>query len=631
MGKNSFFAFFMASYGTSQGIPGDHIDNAVANVLTTKRIKLAHPGDGKLSELYANPDLCTSILAEAVTNRGQIRVSPTGTATFGSQSSFQISSSAIISDIVISGQLLRQKSTFFSHCGWAFDMIDTMEITMSNSLMQSMILRGETLKDLAIASCRSEREVRDMLNAAGRVCGSANDPIATKTAGSCYSGGFFRSGDKGTGDTGYVENAQLDVLADSEANAASQASYFAIPLSFLNNWPNGNDGQFPMDYSVLAGPVQINVNWRTNGSGVVNIPMVVRATSGTACNSNTLVPTIQNLQLTAKSVVLQDASFSVKKAMLMDPSLIYAIPSRYITTIAETIQLAEYDGATGKLPKKVINLNSLPSGMLEALVISIKPDDWVPAENRCLSWYREDYSGTAAVNTDVPSGQTPLDLDAMYRMPIMCGSLPLHSLRLTFGGQNLVRFDNPAEYRQFQRSAFGRDLTYPSCVCAGDVLTFVSRLTSDGAGPTVERWEQFSAFAAREECHIIPLVNNARKVFQELLNENVPSYGGAQLQLELEIGAYYPHVVVPPMGDATALIDDSIEHFMANDGTIDQNHGARSCPMFLKSMNQLHSVYTTNALNVTAAIPGLSAVRVTIGYVISSILEVTQGTVDLQL
>ena len=45
------------------------IDNAVADVLTSKRLKLVHPGDGRLTQVYATSSEVTSMLAEAV-NQG---------------------------------------------------------------------------------------------------------------------------------------------------------------------------------------------------------------------------------------------------------------------------------------------------------------------------------------------------------------------------------------------------------------------------------------------------------------------------------------------------------------------------------------------------------------------------------
>ena len=49
-----------------------HIDQAVANVLTQKRLLLSHPGASKFNQMYASADKSTTNLAESVNSRGRL-------------------------------------------------------------------------------------------------------------------------------------------------------------------------------------------------------------------------------------------------------------------------------------------------------------------------------------------------------------------------------------------------------------------------------------------------------------------------------------------------------------------------------------------------------------------------------
>ena len=195
--------------------------------------------------------------------------------------------------------------------GWAFDMIASIEITYSNSLMQNMFIRGETLKDYCLLTCCSDKERKDMLRAAGSM---------------------------------YRVAAALGV----------NTFKFCVPLAFLNHSPGSLRNSWPVDGSVLAGPIQISVNWRPFAYGFVVTnagALVVAAPLG-----------FTELSLTAKTTQLQDASFSVKKAMMLDPQLVYSLPARYITSVAYSTNFPAF---VNRRHEKTINLSSAPSGMLE--------------------------------------------------------------------------------------------------------------------------------------------------------------------------------------------------------------------------------------------------------------------------
>jgi hypothetical protein len=404
---------------------------------------------------------------------------------------------AIVGEIEITNSV-NGASAKPTEVGWAFDMVESLEITYSNSLMQNMFIRGETLRDYSLLCCCSERERQDMLKAAGQMTasGAGNDVV-------------------------------------SHYN-------FALPLSFLNHTVGSLRNSWPVDGSVLAGPIQISVNWRTFAYG-----FVATAANWIAGGAPT---TFKFLELTAKTTQLQDASFSVKKAMMLDPQLVYSLPARYITSVDYTKVV------TNAIDEFTLNLASAPSGMLEGILISIRPK-------------------VGTIWTDPGANGTN---------NIIGGSASLERIVLEFGGQNLFRTDTYEQYQHFMRSTFGDTLEYTGVIhTQGAAL-----VPATGVGTETYR-----------HCvYFIPLVNDACKVFREHTNENLPSYGGSQLQLTLR----------------------------ANRGQVYQAANYAQRVKLSPDATSLDGVDAENIAPVTTW-------QIWIGYIVSGLVEISQGTVDLQL
>lgn len=456
------------------------IDGAIADVLSTKRNKLVHPGDGVLSQSYATPREVSSILAEAVTHRGQYRVASNNLA-LGAQSNFILSTSAIIADPMLCLSLQAPTNAFFAYAGWGFDLIESIEITYSNSLMQNMVIRGEILKEYSkLCTCHRD-ELEEMLKTAGD-----NSTVA-----------------------GALQNA-------------------CVPLSFLNYNTSGMKGSWPTDASVLAGPIQISINWVTPAK-------VSRIFVNTEDAAGAMPSALASVEITCTTVTIQRAAFGVKDAMMRDRSLVYAIPSRYLSIVNESRTVL--NAVTDKI---TINLNSAPSGMLEGILIYAAPND--VSEN----------------GSDWVSGGSE---KKKYG-----GSLRVDNLRLQFGSQDLIRYKNRQEMLAFNRATFGKSLSYYEY--AND---------PGAAAPSLERRET--------EIIFLPLVQNGCGVFNGHVNEHVPSYGGSQLQLEIQFSNVVGSISGPsPFGPESA----------------------------------------TDLVVATS-------VQIWVCYLISSILEISQGTVDLQL
>lgn len=479
----------------------EYVDSAVETVLSSSRLKLAHPGNAKLTQVYPTPSEVTSVLAQAINHRGQFRVSANSKG-LGARSDFILSSSALISEIAIIGQITTAANLGVDEgikpnaIGWGFDLIESVEITYSNSLMQNMFIRGETLKDYSLLCCVSPRERNDMLNAAGNAA--------------------------------YVNTA----------GGATNTHSVCIPISFLNHTPSSLRNSWPVDGSVLAGPIQISINWREAAYAFVKTNAAAVATP--------FPITWDKLDLVAKTTQLQDASFSVKKAMMLDPQLVYSLPARYITSVdySREIPAAAGGGQT------TINLASAPSGMLEGLIVSIRP------KSANSQWV------------------TPAAADAGTNN-IRGGSCTLNRIVLEFGGQNIFRAESYEEYQHYMRGCFGDSMEWPG-------ITFRASADWDLDGGNTDH--------TIHPVYFIPLVNDGCSVFRGHTNENLPSYGGAQLQLTLRVD--------PRQRIGSYSVDSGGSKLDTIQCTIDQ--------------------------------PGISY-QIWIGYVVSGLLEISQGTVDLQL
>jgi hypothetical protein len=457
------------------------IDAGVADVLSTKRLKLVHPGDGKLAQVYATPAEATSILAEAVTHRGQYRVASNNLA-LGAQSNFILSTSAILDNLVLCFSLTAPAEGLFAHNGWGFDAIESLEVTYANSLMQNMVIRGDILKEYCKLCCCSKDEREQMLEQAG-----------------------------------------------SLASAIGQTKKACVPLSFLNYNTSGMRGSWPTDASVLAGPIQVCVNWVSQANSA---RIFVDGSEAIV----TLPTAVIGAEITCTSITLQRASFGVKDAMMRDRSLVYSIPARYLSIVNES------RANLGSVSEVInINLNSAPAGMLEAILIFAAPSD---SSN-------DNWVNGAGGTTGRKHG----------------GGLKIDNLRLQFGSQDLVRYRSREEMLAFNRENFG------------DTLTYSEKIQLPGADAG-----DFSQVSSDILC--IPLVQNGKGVFNGHVNEHVPSYGGSQLQLSLQFSS-----------DSEEITSSAASPFGPPDGA---------------------AVVATQ-------------IQIWICYIISAIVEVSQGTVDLQL
>lgn len=461
------------------------IDSAVSNVLSSSRLLLKHPGAMKLSEWYPSSSQATTQIAKAVNSNGRLRITSNNLA-LGASSNFSISSPSLVYGMSLSVVLTTPADSYLGFNGWLFSLIQSIEITVSNSLMSNVVLTGTAMREYMLACCRSREERQILLETAGLVTG---------------------------------------------VGTAASAS---IPIGWLLGSGDGLRKDYPLDMSVLNGPIQVMVNWNTSASVIFR--------NGGAPSA---VAALTSAVLTCCTTDLIDGAFSVRTALMSNPYSSYNIPAKYVSSVRET---KTFDIALGVAQE--LNLNSAPEGMLEAIILFIRP------------------------TVEATTG------DSLNAMP---SPVKLKQLRLQYGGQDLFRAESAAEIAHINRMHFnGDDLYY--------TFGFASALAA-GAGSAATRTE------VGQSVIVIPLSFNSSEVMSGKHVENLPAYGGANLQLSFTVANEAANGI---SGGGPRDIYPTATPF---------------CP-------------------VSLAVRGAGAAQaytIEIVYVLSAIVEISNSTVDLQL
>lgn len=320
-----------------------YVDAAAAQVLSNNELLMSAPSNAKLTSFYPTPAESQNSIAQSVCNSGQLFVRA-NSKVFGSSSDFQVSTANILDAPILSmeirvpaivGSLNGQDVNLFVGSwqdGWGFDLIESLEVSYSNSNISNLVISGQALRDWSLMQCKTKDERQDLLQAAGKL----------------------QWGNRS------VENV-------------FQA---AVPISFLN-WrgSGGVDGGFPFDARTLNGSIQFQFKFRALGAaigpmgsnyqpttaGALNVP----GDAGTATSlqfrggTDSGFPVdFSNLELTCRTYQLSDSAFSVSHALQANPGLVYSIPSQWLNSYRYTA-----DVTSGNQVE--IQLNSAPAGFFQ--------------------------------------------------------------------------------------------------------------------------------------------------------------------------------------------------------------------------------------------------------------------------
>ena len=497
---------------------GDYVDQAAAEVLSRNEILMATPGSSRISSFYPTPAESTNTIAQAVCNSGQLFVKA-NSKTLGGASDFQISTSNILDCPILSmridvpalagsDNLGSPENVYFGPFaqGWGFDAIESVEISYANSNISNLRLDGIALKEWSLMQCETEGEKHELLQAAGA----------------------YRVFDR----------------------SQTRSHYAAVPISFLN-WRSagGVKEGFPIDGRALNGPIQFQFRFRKleefMGPFMSFQPYSATA-PGTTSNriSNPPVggkiPTaFADLQMTFRTYQLMDGAFSVSKALMANPGMIYSIPSLWSNSYTYTVNMS---GGRGS-----IQLNSAPAGMIQAILINVRPVTssvtTVSSDSTPITDVRIDRLGHTSL-PEVP-GLSNVDGNRVVSTPRYY-SAPLNYLRLQYSGQNIFLAQSANELDMFYKQIYGNDLKVfvPGCNGARSVVVSqdsksyspqIGENTSITETADAGNYPDQSTIYLENQTYNIPLMHDGKRVFDQKGFENLPHYSGSTLSLDFGI------------------------------------------------------------------------------------------------
>lgn len=466
------------------------IEIAKNTVLSSKMLFLAHPGNSKLTEFYPNPSNCTAHVAEALNQHGSYRVS-FNQAQFNASQTAIVSCSNLLNNMAIVFTVTPGAATTFAlEPGWGFDLIDQVQFSFSNSLMQDIAIPGALLREYSLYLCKDEAERRDLLNAAGTAFNGAHPGgVAAKVA--------------------------------------------VVPLNFLSFI--GTQHAFPLDLSVLSsGTVQIRATTKP-ANQVFSV----------AHNDPALNIALNSMDIITSTSVLMQSAFTVRNAMIQEPTLIYSLPAKYLNWYKYDIGPVAAAPANDIYANEFnIQLSSLPSGQLEAMLVVVRPK-------------------RAAAN--------PERIAATYHI----GGVSFKRLRLTYGTLTIYDSRSFEERRYYMKSVFDDDMTY----------------RAEGWYDRNAQGESGIASLRPYQVAVIPFVHRGAEVKSGAFMENLPSYGGSQLTLTIR---------------------------------------AEPVEQLAYSVGAAVGAYTP-AVGFDAFANDANGYDVFVGYVLSGILGLSNGTIDLQI
>ena len=487
-----------------------YVDAAAAQVLSNNELLMSAPSNAKLTSFYPTPAESQNSIAQAVANSGQLFVRA-NSKVFGSSSDFQVSTANILDAPILSmeitvnaiiGALNGEDANLYVGSwqdGWGFDLIESMEVSYSNSNISNLVVSGQALRDWSLMQCKNKDERQDLLQAAGRL-------------------------QYGTRNVKNVFKA-------------------SVPLSFLN-WrgAGGVDGGFPFDARTLNGSIQFQLKFRPLGAaigpmasnyipntgGFQNVP-------GDAGSSTTIqfrggtdsgLPTeFSNLELTCRTYQLSDSSFSVSHALQANPGLVYSIPAQWLNTYRYTA-----DVTAGNQVE--IQLNSAPAGMIQCMMMSVRPI----------------YQTNHATDTSYDYHKFTTAGCSTFR-PAHYQSLPLSDLRLQYSGQSIIDYHTQDQLDAFSKFIFCDDLHTPisGWGANGAASSGGTAVANNVPATRGIRWEAQQL--------ILPLMHQGNEVMRNRGFENLPHYSGSTLSLRFRVenpsykAGPYSNAVAPSAAD----------------------------------------------------------------------------------
>jgi hypothetical protein len=254
----------------------DMIDAQVSDILSRNKLMLRHPGAASLSGLYPTSNKIQTSLAETVNCCSKIRIPPSS-RNLGASAVFTVSSSSILYN-----WNLNMRITVPEHMHtvpmWGFRAIQSIEVTISNSMLQSVIISGDAICQYLLLCCGSPEERSSLVQISGAASGSGSHSSS-------------------------------------------------IPLGWLlENGTGTPNSSWGVDMSTLLGPIQFQVTFNSSSA----------FTQGYAGQAIEPILAFDDLFLSTCDTQMLNAPFQIRNSMMATGGS-YNLPSMYLSSVNYTV------------------------------------------------------------------------------------------------------------------------------------------------------------------------------------------------------------------------------------------------------------------------------------------------------
>jgi hypothetical protein len=270
------------------------------------------------------------------------------------------------------------------------------------------------------------------------------------------------------------------------SSAAATQGLASIPIGWALASGLGISKDFPIDLSYYRGPLQFSITFNQSNYAITGI------STGAAAPANTaLVNTFDSLYMTCSTTEVLTQDLKLTTLHMRDPSLPYYIPGEYLSyaTYVETC-------TPGSL--FTLNLNSAPDGMLEAIILLIKP---------------------------VVEFTSTVGAAGRYIYP---GSVELSTLSCNYGGQVLFEANSQAEIQQYYRTHFDGDTKEYDYNYRGPVSGATGALANAAHIVSIDAIYTANMKSAS---YLIPLCYDGTRSLSGNMTENLKAYGAKTLTI----------------------------------------------------------------------------------------------------
>ena len=411
----------------------------IANtVALTNPVLSRHPGAVQKAEFYASASGSDVQAALATNANGRLRIT-SNNMNLNATSNFTVNDSSLVYGAQLVATITPGANNAPQCEGWLFQAISSVQVTFVGSSLPAMTIPGRVIREYILACC-PDTDTRNSL---------------IRTAG---------------------------LLAD----AATQVKA-SIPIGWALASGLGISKDYPIDMGFFKGPLQFAITFNPS-----NYFITGTGTGGAAPSNTALVATFDELYMTFSTTDVKTLDLKLSNMWSKDPSLPYYVPGEYLS-------YANYVESCTVGSLKTLNLNSAPDGMLEAIILIIKP---------------------------LVESSSTVGVAGSYVYP---GSVALSYLACNYGGEVIFEAHCDSEIKQYYRTHFDGDTKEYEYKYLGPNIAATGALTN--AAYLVSKDPIYRA-VMNSSCYLIPMCYDGKKSLSGTMTENLRSYGAKTLTIQ---------------------------------------------------------------------------------------------------